>query len=67
MIRRRVTVLGALNFTFFWAMLFVSAYRLPGGVAATVGAVQPLIVIGLARMVRPYHCPAGSRSLTCSG
>lgn len=47
----RVTVLGALNFTFFWAMLFVSAYRLPGGVAATVGAVQPLIVIGLARMV----------------
>lgn len=47
----RVTVLGALNFTFFWAMLFVSAYRLPGGVAATVGAIQPLIVIGLARMV----------------
>jgi probable blue pigment (indigoidine) exporter len=47
----RVTVLGALNFTFFWAMLFVSAYRLPGGVAATVGAVQPLIVIGLARVV----------------
>lgn len=47
----RVTVLGALNFTFFWAMLFVSAYRLPGGVAATVGAVQPLIVIVLARLV----------------
>lgn len=47
----RVTILGALNFTVFWAMLFISAYRLPGGVAATVGAVQPLIVIGLARMV----------------
>lgn len=47
----RVMVLGALNFTIFWAMLFVSAYRLPGGVAATVGAVQPLIVIGLARLV----------------
>lgn len=47
----RVMVLGALNFTFFWAMLFVSAYRLPGGVAATVGAVQPLIVIVLARLV----------------
>ncbi|PIF73596.1 putative blue pigment (indigoidine) exporter [Variovorax sp. 54] len=44
----RVFVLGALNFSFFWAMLFVSAYRLPGGVAATVGAVQPLLVIGLA-------------------
>ncbi|OLP45303.1 EamA family transporter [Rhizobium oryziradicis] len=47
----RVFVLGGLNFTLFWAMLFVSAYRLPGGVAATVGAVQPLIVIGLARLV----------------
>ncbi|MFK0332440.1 EamA family transporter [Rhizobium sp. NPDC090275] len=44
-------VLGALNFSFFWAMLFVSAYRLPGGVAATVGAIQPLIVILLSRLV----------------
>lgn len=45
----RVLLLGALNFSLFWAMLFVSAYRLPGGVAATVGAIQPLIVIFLAR------------------
>lgn len=45
----RSLILGALNFSFFWAMLFVSAYRLPGGVAATVGAVQPLIVIALSR------------------
>lgn len=47
----RVFILGALNFSIFWAMLFVSAYRLPGGVAATVGAVQPLIVIVLARLL----------------
>ncbi len=46
----RSLLLGALNFSFFWAMLFVSAYRLPGGVAATVGAVQPLIVIVLSRV-----------------
>ncbi|NNH30882.1 EamA family transporter, partial [Rhizobium sp. SEMIA 4085] len=46
----RVFILGALNFSFFWAMLFVSAYRLPGGVAATVGAIQPLIVIALSRL-----------------
>ncbi len=46
---RRSFILGALNFSFFWAMLFISAYRLPGGVAATVGAVQPLIVVLLAR------------------
>jgi probable blue pigment (indigoidine) exporter len=45
----RVLLLGALNFSVFWALLFVAAYRLPGGVAATVGAVQPLIVIALAR------------------
>ncbi|OWV79882.1 ABC transporter permease [Rhizobium sp. R635] len=46
----RAFILGALNFSFFWAMLFLSAYRLPGGVAATVGAVQPLIVIALSRL-----------------
>lgn len=41
----RVFVLGGLNFTVFLSMLFISAYRLPGGVAATVGAIQPLIVL----------------------
>jgi probable blue pigment (indigoidine) exporter len=46
----RVAVLGALNFSIFWALLFVSAYRLPGGVAATVGAIQPLVVVGLERL-----------------
>ncbi|ETX13406.1 ABC transporter permease [Roseivivax halodurans JCM 10272] len=45
----RALVLGALNFSVFWWLLFVSAYRLPGGVAATIGAVQPLIVLVLAR------------------
>ncbi|NKN37511.1 EamA family transporter [Agrobacterium sp. a22-2] len=65
----RVFVLGALNFTLFWAMLFVSAYRLPGGVAATVGAVQPLIVIGLSRLVlntaiRPLAVIAGLAGLS---
>jgi len=47
----KILLLGALNFSIFWWMLFVSAYRLPGGVAATVGAIQPLIVIFLARIV----------------
>ena len=45
----RIFLLGALNFTIFWTLLFVSAYRLPGGVAATVASVQPLIVIFFAR------------------
>lgn len=43
----RVIILGILNFSLFWWLLFISAYRLPGGVAATVGAVQPLIVLFL--------------------
>ncbi|WP_455354807.1 EamA family transporter [Streptomyces sp. SYSU K217416] len=43
----RAGVLGALNIGVFFALLFVAAYRLPGGVAATIGAVQPLLVAGL--------------------
>ncbi len=43
----RAAVLGALNIGAFFALLFVAAYRLPGGVAATVGAIQPLLVAGL--------------------
>lgn len=46
----RVVLLGALNFSFFWWMLFIAAYSLPGGVAATVGAIQPLVVVFLARL-----------------
>ena len=44
----RTVVLGALNIAVFFALLFVAAYRLPGGIAAVVGAVQPLLVAGLA-------------------
>jgi probable blue pigment (indigoidine) exporter len=40
----RSLLLGTLNIGAFNAFLFVGAYRLPGGVAATVGAIQPLLV-----------------------
>ncbi|MDQ0015099.1 putative blue pigment (indigoidine) exporter [Variovorax boronicumulans] len=46
----RILVLGALNFSILWAMLFVAAYRLPGGVAATITSVQPLFVVFLASL-----------------
>ncbi|MBD8553375.1 EamA family transporter [Rhizobium sp. CFBP 8762] len=46
----RSLALGALNFSIFWILLFVAAYRLPGGVAATLGSVQPLIVLLLGRL-----------------
>ncbi|OOV87600.1 EamA family transporter [Oceanospirillum linum] len=38
-------LLSALNIGCFQAMLFVAAYRLPGGLAAVIGAVQPLILL----------------------
>lgn len=41
----RILILGGLNIGVFQALLFVAAYRLPGGVAATAGAIQPLLVV----------------------
>ena len=47
----RAAVLGVLNIGAFFALLFVAAYRLPGGVAATLGAVQPLVVVALSAVL----------------
>jgi probable blue pigment (indigoidine) exporter len=44
----RAGVLGVLNIGAFFALLFVAAGRLHGGVAATLGAVQPLVAAALA-------------------
>lgn len=40
----RANVLGQLHIGIFFALLFFAAYRLPGGIAATVVAMQPLFV-----------------------
>lgn len=44
----RLLVLSVLNIGAFQALLFVAAYRLPGGLAAVLGAIQPLMVMVLA-------------------
>ncbi|MGW6577293.1 EamA family transporter [Streptomyces sp. NPDC054945] len=44
-------VLGILNIGAFFPLLFLSAYRLPGGVAAVLGAAGPLFVVGLAALL----------------
>jgi len=44
----RSLLLGVLNIGAFFALLFVAAFRLPGGVAANAGAIQPLVAAGLA-------------------
>lgn len=45
---RRSAVLGALNIGAFFPLLFLAAYRLPGGVAAILGAVGPLFALAFA-------------------
>jgi len=47
----RAFVLGALNIGAFFALLFFAAYRLPGGVAATIIAAQPLLVAALSALL----------------
>ena len=64
----RSAVLGLLNIGLFFALLLLGAYRLPGGVAALAGAVQPLVVAGLAaglvgERLRPRTLLAGVAGL----
>lgn len=47
----KATVLGALNIGAFFPLLFLSAYRLSGGMAAVVGSVGPLFVVGLSALL----------------
>lgn len=47
----KAAVLGALNIGAFFPLLFLSAYRLPGGMAAVVGSVGPLFVAGLSLLL----------------
>ncbi|WP_214322594.1 EamA family transporter [Nonomuraea sediminis] len=47
----RALVLGTLNIGAFNFLLFVAAYRLPGGVAAMIMAVQPMLVLVLAALL----------------
>ncbi|MFT0846129.1 EamA family transporter [Actinomycetaceae bacterium L2_0104] len=41
-------VLGILNMAAFFPLLFLAAQELPGGVAATLGAAQPIVIAFLA-------------------
>ncbi|MGW6915072.1 EamA family transporter [Kitasatospora sp. NPDC054939] len=59
----RTLALGTLNIGALNFLLFVAAYRLPGGVAAMITAVQPMLVLVLAALllgdrIRPLHVAA---------
>ena len=47
----RSAVLGALNIGLFFPLLFLSAYRLPGGIAAMLGAISPFVAAGYAYLL----------------
>ncbi|MCI1017940.1 EamA family transporter [Microbacterium sp. C5A9] len=47
----RSLLLGTLNIGAFFPLLFLAAERLPGGVAAAVAGVQPLIILSLGALV----------------
>lgn len=51
----KAAVLGVLNIGLLNALLFIAAERLPGGVAATLAAAQPLVVAVLAVVVLREH------------
>jgi probable blue pigment (indigoidine) exporter len=59
----KAAVLGALNIGAFFPLLFLSAYRLPGGMAAVVGSVGPLFVVGLSALLLGQR-PTGRALLT---
>lgn len=66
----RLVLLSALNIGFFQALLFIAAYHLPGGLAAVVGAIQPLLVMGLAWLLdrqRPVPLALGAAGLGVFG
>ena len=63
----QVLMLGALNFAVFWSLLFVAAQRLPGGVAATLGSAQALLVVLLARGLLGTPVRAGSVAAALAG
>ena len=53
----KLIVIGILNIGAFQALLFIAAYRLPGGLAAVIGAIQPLLVMLLAWCVDRQRSP----------
>lgn len=51
----RSLVLGAFNFAIFLVLLFNTAYRLPGGIASTLGSIHPLITVVLSWLMLNQH------------
>lgn len=47
----QTALLSVFNFGIFFPLLIAAVYRLPGGVAAAVGGLQPLMVVAVTRVL----------------
>ncbi len=61
----RAVLLGLCNIGLFFPLLFLAAYRLPGGLASTLQATSPLAVMALAALVIGER--AGTRRILAAG
>ena len=61
----RIALLSVLYCSAFFPLLFVAAYRLPGGVASVINSLSPIIVVGLSvpwlhTKIKPIQLLAGA-------
>ena len=62
-----VALLGFLNIGFFQAMLFVAAYRLPGGLAAVLSSTQTLMVLVFTWLIDKTMPPKAAWAWSATG
>ena len=62
-----VALLGFLNIGFFQAMLFVAAYRLPGGLAAVLSSTQTLMVLVFTWLIGKTMPPKAAWAWSATG
>lgn len=66
----RAAVLGVLNVGAFFVLIFVAAYRLPGGMAATLTATSPIAIMLLAWLLvreRPHVASLAGAAVGAAG
>lgn len=66
----RTALLGVLNFALFFVLVYVAAERLPGGLAATLTATSPLVIMGYAWLLageRPRNASLAAAVVGAAG
>ena len=66
----RAALLGTVNFSAFFGLLFVTSFRLPAGIASTLTATAPLAIMGFAWLLvgeRPRFASVAAASVGVAG